>query len=57
MMGAKRIPLRDVPTRLATGGYILHSELEKWHGEDDRAQALHECAAGAYPLLHRPVQR
>ncbi len=50
-MGAKRIHLRDVPTRLATGAYILHSGLEKWHGDEDRAKALHGFAAGAYPLL------
>ena len=40
-MGAKRIHLRDVPTRLATGAYILHTGLEKWHGDEDRAKALH----------------
>ena len=50
-MGAKRIHLRDVPTRLATGAYILHSGLEKWHGDEDRAKALHGFAAGAYRLL------
>ena len=50
-MGAKRIHLRDVPTRLATGAYILHSGLEKWQGDEERAQALHGFAAGAYPLL------
>ena len=48
-----RIPVRDVPTRLATGAYILHSGLEKWHGDEDRAQALHGVAAGAYPILAR----
>ena len=50
-MGAKRIRLRDVPTRLATGAYILHTGLEKWHGDEERAKALHGFAAGAYPLL------
>ena len=50
-MGAKRIHLRDVPTRLATGAYILHSGLEKSHGDEDRAKALHGFAAGAFPLL------
>ncbi len=50
-MGAKWIHLRAVPTRLATGAYILHSGLEKWHGEEDRAKALHGFAAGAFPLL------
>ena len=50
-MGAKRFHLRDVPTRLATGAYILHSGLEKWQGDEERAQALHGFAAAAYPLL------
>lgn len=44
---------RDVPIRLATGAYILHSGLEKWRPDPDRAAALHGLAAGAYPLLRR----
>jgi len=56
-MGAKRIHLRDVPTRLATGAYILHSGLEKWQGDEERAQALHGFAAGAYPLLAKVPPR
>ena len=39
-MGAKRIRLRDVPTRLATGAYILHTGLEKWHGDEERAKEI-----------------
>ncbi len=50
-MGAKWIHPRDVPTRLATGAYILHTGLEKWHGDEERAKALHGFADGAYPLL------
>jgi uncharacterized membrane protein YphA (DoxX/SURF4 family) len=46
-----RIAARNVPTRLATGVYILHSGWEKWRGDEERAQALHATAAGAYPLL------
>ena len=56
-MGVKRIHLRDVPTRLATGAYILHSGLEKWHGDEDRAKALHRFAAGACPLLAKVPPR
>jgi uncharacterized membrane protein YphA (DoxX/SURF4 family) len=42
---------RDVPTRLATGGYILHSGLEKWRADDTTAEAIHGMASGAYPML------
>jgi hypothetical protein len=50
-MRAMRIPLRDLPTRLATGAYILHSGLEKWKGTEEQAQRVHGVAAGAFPLL------
>jgi uncharacterized membrane protein YphA (DoxX/SURF4 family) len=44
--------LRDVPTRAATGAYILHTGLEKWkEGEEERAKAVHGMASGAYPFL------
>ena len=35
-----RLPVkaRDLPARIATGGYILHSGLEKWHGDEDPGQ-------------------
>ncbi len=46
-----RLPARNVPTRLATGAYILHSGWEKWHGTEDRARALHGTAAKAFPFL------
>jgi uncharacterized membrane protein YphA (DoxX/SURF4 family) len=42
---------REIPARLATGAYILHSGLEKWNGDEERAQALHGFAAGAFPFL------
>jgi uncharacterized membrane protein YphA (DoxX/SURF4 family) len=45
------IKARQVPTRLATGGYILHTGLEKWGGGDEQAAALHGLASGAYPFL------
>jgi uncharacterized membrane protein YphA (DoxX/SURF4 family) len=45
------MPFRNVPTRLATGAYILHSGLEKWAAEEEQAKALHARAADAFPLL------
>ncbi len=48
-----RLPLkaRDIPGRVATGGYIMHTGLEKWHGDQARAQALHRMASNAFPFL------
>jgi uncharacterized membrane protein YphA (DoxX/SURF4 family) len=43
--------LRNIPTRLATGGYILHSGLELWDGSEEQAKAMHAMATGAYPFL------
>ncbi len=43
--------LRNVPTRVATGAYILHSGLSKWNGTEEQAKGLHALAAGAYPGL------
>lgn len=44
--------LRNVPTRVATGAYILHSGLSKWNGgTEEQAKALHALASGAYPVL------
>lgn len=43
--------LRNIPTRLATGGYVLHSGLELWAGSEEQAKAMHAMAAGAYPFL------
>ncbi len=44
---------RNLPTRLATGAYILHTGWEKWHGDEERAQALHATAVGAFPFLEQ----
>jgi uncharacterized membrane protein YphA (DoxX/SURF4 family) len=55
-----RLPVkaRDLPARIATGGYILHSGLEKWHGDEARAKALHGVASKAFPVLERiPPER
>jgi uncharacterized membrane protein YphA (DoxX/SURF4 family) len=48
-----RLPTRDVPTRLATGAYILHAGWEKWHGGEEQAKGVHGMAAGAYPFLEK----
>ena len=42
---------RDVPGRITTGGYILHAGLEKWQGDQARAEAVHRIAANAFPVL------
>ncbi|NJP24555.1 DoxX family membrane protein [Microbispora sp. SCL1-1] len=42
---------REVPGRVATGAYILHSGLEKWKGGDEQAAGLHGTAANAFPFL------
>ncbi|TQS19565.1 DoxX family membrane protein [Microbispora hainanensis] len=42
---------REVPGRVATGAYILHSGLEKWNGGDEQAAGLHGTAANAFPFL------
>jgi uncharacterized membrane protein YphA (DoxX/SURF4 family) len=43
--------LRRFPERLATGAYILHTGIEKWGGDDERAAGIHRMAASAYPFL------
>ena len=43
--------LRNLPPRVATGGYILHTGLEKWNGTEERAKGVHAMAAGAFPFL------
>lgn len=48
-----RLSLRDVPTRLATGAYILHTGWEKWTDDGTSADGVHGMAAGAYPFLSR----
>ena len=48
-----RIRLRDIPTRLATGAYILHSGITKLKAGPEQAAGLHGAAAGAFPTLKR----
>ncbi|HTZ08367.1 MAG TPA: hypothetical protein VMB72_04800 [Acidimicrobiales bacterium] len=45
--------LREVPLRCTTGAYILHAGWEKWHADEERAQALHAMATTAYPAVKR----
>ncbi len=42
---------RNVPGRVVSGAYILHSGLTKWRGSDEQAQGVHGMAAGAFPFL------
>jgi len=46
-----KLRTRDVPSRVTTGAFILHSGLEKLHGGDEMAAGLHGMAAGAFPSL------
>ena len=43
--------LRNMPTRLATGAYILHAGWEKWHGNEAQAVGVHGMASGAFPMF------
>lgn len=43
--------LANLPTRVATGAYILHSGVEKWEADEQTAGFIHGMAAGAYPFL------
>ncbi|MDQ6642485.1 MAG: hypothetical protein M3Y66_08330 [Actinomycetota bacterium] len=43
--------LHNLPTRLATGAYILHSGIEKWGGGPDTATGVHGMASGAFPAF------
>jgi uncharacterized membrane protein YphA (DoxX/SURF4 family) len=50
----RRIGLRNLPGRFATGAYIAHTGWEKWHGTPELADGVHGMAAGAFPVL-RPI--
>ncbi len=43
--------LRNMPTRLASGAYILHAGWEKWHGNEQQAAGVHGVAAAAFPMF------
>ncbi|MFL6054017.1 MAG: hypothetical protein ACJ72W_14030 [Actinoallomurus sp.] len=46
-----RLNIRDIPPRATTGVYILHAGWDKWHGDEEEAQALHGMASSAFPFL------
>lgn len=43
--------LRNLPTRLATGAFILHSGWAKWHGDEEQAAGVHGMASGTFPVF------
>ncbi|MDQ1361822.1 MAG: hypothetical protein QOJ44_2199 [Acidimicrobiaceae bacterium] len=43
--------LQDLPVRIATGGFILNSGLEKLSADSERAAGIHGFATGTYPFL------
>ena len=43
--------LRNIPARVSTGAYILHSGLAKWKGSEEQAKGVHGMASGAFPFL------
>jgi hypothetical protein len=43
--------LSHIPLRAVTGAYILHAGLGKWGGDEVTAKAIHDMAAGAYPVF------
>ena len=45
--------LRNLPTRLTTGGYIFHSGLDKWNMDAESAAGMHKMAAGSFPMLEQ----
>jgi hypothetical protein len=46
-----RLPLRHLPTRLATGGFILNAGLTKRGADEEASAHLHASAVAAYPFL------
>jgi uncharacterized membrane protein YphA (DoxX/SURF4 family) len=47
----RSLHVHNLPGRLATGAYILHSGLGKWNGSEEQAAGVHGMASGAYPFL------
>ncbi len=45
------VSIRDIPTRLATGAFILNSGWGKWSGGPEQAAGVHGMAAAAFPVL------
>ncbi|WP_436736602.1 hypothetical protein [Streptomyces sp. BBFR102] len=51
MSGCGKIKVWQMPLRLVTGAFILHSGMEKWGGADEQAQGVHGMARQAFPFL------
>jgi hypothetical protein len=45
--------LRNLPPRLAAGGYIFHSGFEKWSAGPEAAQGMHGMAVASFPVLEK----
>jgi hypothetical protein len=43
--------VRNIPTRVAAGAYVLHTGIEKWNGSEEQAKGAHATASGAFPFL------
>jgi hypothetical protein len=44
---------RQLPARVAAGGFILNSGLGKWQADEQTSKHLHGMATGTYPFLHQ----
>ncbi|MFE9319049.1 hypothetical protein ACFYNV_28805 [Streptomyces albidoflavus] len=51
MGGCGKVKAWQVPLRLVTGAFILHSGMEKWDGPDEQAQGVHGMARQTFPFL------
>lgn len=52
-----KLSVKDIPTRVSTGGYVLHGGWEKWRADEEHAGSVHAMAAGAFPLLTKVPPR
>ncbi len=50
---AERTKIRHLPTRLATGAYILNSGLSKLSADEETSKQLHGAASNAYPQFEQ----
>ena len=50
-MAPMKLRPRDIPSRVSTGAFVLHSGLDKLNGGEEMAMGLHGMAAGAFPSL------
>ncbi|HUQ56110.1 hypothetical protein [Lentzea sp.] len=45
--------LRQLPTRVVTGAFVLHSGLGKRNADQETAEQLHGWASSTYPVLRK----